>query len=148
MPRHNKFCFELFKIKHADFFFPKLIFITLLANIFWTNKIIKHKAKHLIEISIYFIQLEDFENVIQSYLHSFTWISGLLMAVSSFPQTSKKHIILALLTVKHLVHLTSVFVSILMAAATGSLPQYFLAVMKCGGWSSVLEDFELWREGI
>lgn len=69
--------------------------------------------------------------------------------MSSFPQSSKKtHITLALLIVKHLVPLTSVSVSILMTAATGSLPQHFLAVMKCGGCSSASEDFEIRREGV
>lgn len=50
--------------------------------------------------------------------------------------------------VKHLVPLTSVSVSILMTAATGALPQHFLAIMKCGGWSSVSEDFEIRCEGV
>jgi len=39
-------------------------------------------------------------------------------------------------------------VRILRTAATGALLQHFLAIMRCGGWSSVSEDFEIRREGV
>lgn len=45
MPRHNKFCFELFKIEHVDFFVSKLVVFTLLAIISKGKKIIKGRAK-------------------------------------------------------------------------------------------------------
>lgn len=57
-------------------------------------------------------------------------ISVSLLAESRSPQSSKNHVRLALLTVKYLVPLTSVSVSILMAAATGSQPQHFLALCQ------------------
>lgn len=38
MPRHKKLCFELFKIKQADFVTQKLIFFILLVSILTENK--------------------------------------------------------------------------------------------------------------